>query len=71
MLSWPITSFGLPVAMTTGRLIIESSTKLSSLATSVLVGTTVLLVLFTAHVTTLFLRRRHQRRLASRRASSS
>jgi hypothetical protein len=71
VLSWPVISFGLPVAMTTGRLIIESSTKLSSHATSVLVGTSVLLVLLTAQVTMLHLRRRRLRRLASRRASTS
>jgi hypothetical protein len=58
--------------MTTGRLIIESSTKLSGHATSVLIGTTVLLVGLGAQVTLQLRRRRRRlRRLASRRASTS
>jgi mRNA-degrading endonuclease toxin of MazEF toxin-antitoxin module len=73
VLSWPVISLSLPVAMTTGRLNIESWISLSSHATSVLRGGAVLLVLLTAQITTLHIRRRRRRRrrLASRRASTS
>jgi hypothetical protein len=69
VLSWPITSFGLPVAMTTGRLVVGISTGLSGPAISAAAVATGagLSVLVLSCLTWLHLRRRR----ASRHGSSS
>jgi uncharacterized membrane protein len=67
VLSWPITSFGLPVAMTTGRLLIGISTGVSHHAIRLAAVVTGLSMLLIICLTTAHLRRRR----ASRHGSNS